>query len=70
MIGRKCFDMTEFFEGTFWLIEEVEEYWIPDITNKTITKLPKCFYCGTRFGTIALKYKYCPECGKKMIRRR
>ena len=55
--------MAEFFEGTKWLVEEVEEYWIPDITTKSIRKLPKCPNCGETFGRIALEYKYCPECG-------
>lgn len=62
--------MAEFFEGTLWLVEEVEDYWIPDITTKSVRKFPKCPYCGKRFGTFALEYKYCPECGNKMIRRR
>lgn len=61
--------MSEFFEGTFWLVEEVEDYWIPDITTKTMAKLPKCPYCCKIFGTIALKYNYCPECGERVGRR-
>lgn len=38
--------MPEFFEGTKWLIEECEDYWVPNITEKLIIKLPKCTYCG------------------------
>ena len=56
--------MSEVFEGTLWLVEEEENYWIPNIYTKTIAKLPKCPYCGTVFGRIALEFKYCPECGK------
>lgn len=55
--------MAELFEGTKWIAEEVENYWIPDITNKSKVKLPKCPNCLTVHGLTALKYKYCPECG-------
>lgn len=55
--------MPELFEGTKWIAEEVEDYWIPDITTKSKIKLPKCPNCLTVHGLAALKYKYCPECG-------
>ena len=55
--------MPELFEGTKWIAEEVEDYWIPDITTKSKVKLPKCPNCSTVHGLAALKYKYCPECG-------
>lgn len=58
--------MPEFFEGTRWLVEEREDYWIPNITEKSVIKFPKCVYCGRMFGTIALDYNYCPQCGKNM----
>ena len=55
--------MPEFFEGTKWIVEEVENYWIPDITTKNKVKLPKCPNCLTIHGLTALKHKYCSECG-------
>ena len=64
--GELNMEKPEFFEGTKWLVEEREDYWIPNITEKSIVKLPKCSYCGKRYGMIALEYKYCPECGKKV----
>ena len=56
----------EFFEGTKWLVEKREDYWVPGITEKSVIKFPKCAYCGKVFGTIALDYNYCPQCGKNM----
>ena len=58
--------MPEFFKGTKWLVEEREAYWVPDITEKLVIKLPKCAHCGQVFGIAALDYNYCPQCGESM----
>lgn len=55
-----------------WEMVEVEGFWIQNMqesleTGKpTKAKLPVCSHCKTRFGTLALEYKRCPECGAKM----
>ena len=55
-----------------WEMVEVESFWIQNMqesleTGKpTKAKLPVCSHCKTRFGTLALEYKRCPECGAIM----
>ena len=53
-----------------WIMVEKEDYWIPNITEKSVRALPKCSNCEKEFGLKALEYSYCPNCGAKMIRRR
>lgn len=64
--GELNMEKPEFFEGTKWLVEKREDYWVPNITEKSVVKLPKCAYCGKVFGTVALNYNYCPQCGENM----
>ena len=51
---------------SFWEIEKIEGYWVPDITVKCFKHLPKCPKCHETFGAIAFDYNYCPNCGKQM----
>ena len=53
-----------------WIMIEQEDYWIPNITKKSVCALPKCSHCEKEFGLTALKYSYCPNCGAKMVGRR
>ena len=55
-----------------WEIIEEEGFWIQNMqesieTGKpTKTKLPVCSHCKTKFGTLVLDYKRCPNCGAYM----
>lgn len=59
-------------EPAVWEMVDREAFWIGDEeiwmeTGKpTIKKMPVCSKCKTEFGTAALGYKHCPECGVKM----
>jgi DNA-directed RNA polymerase subunit RPC12/RpoP len=53
-----------------WVMIKKEDYWIPNITEKSVRLLPKCSNCEKEFGLIVLKYSYCPNCGAKMVERR
>lgn len=64
--GELNMEKSEFFEGTKWLVEKREGYWVPNIIEKSVIKLPKCAYCGKVFGTVGLTYNYCPQCGENM----
>lgn len=64
--GELNMEKPEFFEGTKWLVEKQEGYWVPNITEKSVVKLPKCVYCGKVFCTVAVDYNYCPQCGENM----
>ena len=56
--------------GKWTYSEECETYIGADLEAEVIIprkyRLPICSECGTEFGTMAFKYKYCPECGAKM----
>ena len=64
-------DVEPVIHATWKMIEE-ENFWIHNMeeslkTGKpTKTKLPVCSHCKTKFGTLALDYKRCPECGAIM----
>lgn len=59
-------------EPAVWEMVEKEAFWIGDEeiwmeTGKpTIRKMPRCSKCKTGFGTGALAYKHCPECGTRI----
>ena len=64
-------DAVEVRHGEWTMVEE-EAFWIQNMkesleTGKpTIEKIPVCSICKTKFGTLALDYNYCPNCGAKM----
>lgn len=55
-----------------WDTIEKEGFWIGQMEESLLTgrptkcSLPVCSHCKTEFGTIALGYKRCPECGAIM----
>lgn len=55
-----------------WDTIEKEGFWIGQMEKSLSTgrptkcSFPVCSHCKTEFGTIALEYKRCPECGAKM----
>ena len=59
-------------EGKWESVEE-EAYWIQNMeeslkTGKpTISIMPRCSCCKEVFGRVAFEYKYCPNCGSKML---
>jgi hypothetical protein len=70
-----CLDSVE-LEGSKvakWELREVEAFWIQNMdesleTGKpTKAMMPVCSCCKTEFGTAVLTYRYCPNCGAKMI---
>jgi DNA-directed RNA polymerase subunit RPC12/RpoP len=56
-----------------WELREVEAFWIQNMdesleTGKpTKAMMPVCSCCKTEFGTAVLTYRYCPNCGAKII---
>ncbi len=71
-----CLEPIEFEELKVgkWELREVEAFWIQNMeesleTGKpTKADMPVCSCCKTEFGTTALTYMYCPNCGAKMSR--
>ena len=59
-------------EGVWESVEE-EAFWIQNMeeslkTGKpTIAIMPRCSCCKEVFGRVAFEYKYCPNCGSKML---
>lgn len=55
-----------------WEMVDREAFWIGDdeiwkeTGRPTIRKMPVCSICKTQFGTGALEYNYCPNCGARM----
>ena len=55
-----------------WEMVEEEKFWICNMEESLKTgkptkiKLPVCSHCKTKFGTLVLGYKRCPECGAIM----
>lgn len=56
-----------------WELREVEAFWIQNMeesikTGKpTKAMMPVCSCCKTEFGKAVLTYRYCPNCGAKII---
>ena len=57
-----------------WEFVEKEAFWICNMeeslkTGKPTKELmPVCSVCKTLFGKIVLEFKFCPECGAKMLK--
>ena len=57
-----------------WGFVDKEAFWICNIeeslkTGKPTKELmPVCSVCKTLFGKIVLEFKFCPECGAKMLK--
>ena len=59
-------------EGKWEAVEE-EAYWIQNMEESLKTGkptraiMPRCSCCKKVFGKVAFDYKYCPNCGSKML---
>lgn len=57
-----------------WELREVEAFWIQNMEESLKTGKPTksivsvCSCCKTEFGRAVLTYRYCPNCGTKMIK--
>lgn len=59
-------------EGKWESVEE-ENFWVHNMEESLLTgkptkaNMPRCSCCKKVFGTIAFDFKFCPECGAKII---